>query len=181
MKWLAMIVSFILGQLKSSTISPSLIFIQKALEKSRGLMFLATVSFISALLFAAGVVIAAVNGFAQYDQSNSVYMSATLIGGITIAVLAAISLGVVFAKKNWQVPDLQTFEAESKVPSPIEEAVSMLISDFVTARRTDREHRSSHSSPYSHGSAANPEANSERPQHKQDRYAPDHLKSQIHS
>lgn len=139
MKWLAMIISFVLGQLKSTSISPSLIFIQKAFERSRSLVFLATVSFVSALLFVAGIVIAAINGFSQYDQSSTIYMSATFVGGLVLAALSAISLAIIFSKKNWQVPDLEATQAEAKSTSPIEEAISFLINDFVAARRSDRE------------------------------------------
>ncbi len=109
-------------------------------------MFLATASFISALLFVAGIVIAAINGFSQYDQTNQVYMSATFVGGLVLALLSGISLAVVFSKKNWQVPDLKQTHSEVKSASPIEEAISLLVNDFVTARRSERERRPQHQS-----------------------------------
>lgn len=174
MKWFAMIFSFLLGQFKSSSISPSLIFVQKALEKSRSLVFLATVSFISALLFAAGILIAAINGFTQYDQTNSVYMSATFVGGLSLAILSGISLAIVFAKKNWQVPNLKAAEAETRTPSPIEEAVSLLLNDFIEDRRSQRQSRAEQSRAEAHPSPASQSAH-------RDRYAPEHLQNQIHS
>jgi hypothetical protein len=98
-----------------------------------------TVAFISALLFSAGVIMAAMNAFAQYDAGGAIAFNATISGGLTLVALAVISLATVFSKRNWEVPHVTSEAPHHRSPSPIEEAVASLIQDFVQSRQAHRE------------------------------------------
>lgn len=139
MKWLIVFASFLIGKLNSISVTPSLFFVEKALEKSRNILFMATIAFISAALFCAGVIISVLNALTQIDANGSMVFSATFSGGLVLIVISAVSLAIVFAKRNWEFPSLTEAAHQSRRSSPIEEAITMLVQDFMEDRRTNRE------------------------------------------
>lgn len=144
MKWLSLVLTYAMGKFGSLTSSPSpLIMIEQLLAKGRYLLMMTTVSLISATLFCAGIILAVINATTQYDDYGSIYWSATLTTALVLAGLSLVSLGITFSVRNWEGKDFLNTKSPKARPhrasSPIEEALTMLVVDFVDERRARRE------------------------------------------
>lgn len=94
-----------------------------------------------ATLFAAGIVIIAVDIGAQYDQNAYVYFSSMIMMGL-ILVLLPIIIGVI-GVKSFSNDDRKVKEREVLTSvgtsHPLQDALALLIHDFVKDREAKRE------------------------------------------
>ncbi len=138
MKWILVIVSFLFEHMTSKFQQNSSTFlIEKALEKSRSIISLTLLGFVSVLIFAAGIIIAAINAFSQYDSNGVIAFTATFVGGLVLAALAGTSFAVIFTKRNWVTPRLVE-EAPKNSVNPLQEAILSLVTEFMNARKEAR-------------------------------------------
>ena len=113
------------------------------------------VSVISAALFSTGIIIAVIGAINNYG-GNPLLSPAQLIGGLSLAVVAGIALFFIFSKKTWQTrsalkqmlrPNARPFIKRD--PNTLQDALSMLITDFVKDRQERREIRAQYTSAHS--------------------------------
>ncbi len=93
-----------------------------------------------ATLFAAGIVIIAVDIGAQYDQNAYVYFSSMMMMGITLSLLSLIiAFGVAKAISNEDTKPAKREVLETVGTShPLQDALALLIHDFVKEREIKR-------------------------------------------
>lgn len=93
-----------------------------------------------ATLFAAGIVIIAVDVGAQYDQNAYVYFSSMMMMGITLSLLSLIiAFGVAKAISNEDTKPAKREVLETVGTShPLQDALALLIHDFVKEREIKR-------------------------------------------
>jgi hypothetical protein len=140
MKWilsaLVMAVSMFMNNVKTVT-APNV------LQQSRKVLGLAYAGLIGSTLFSAGIIITVLN-WPSYDyEAGALAVMPPFIGGICLSVTAIIALIFIFLPRNWS-PE-PTPRKESGF-SNLENALTILVMDFVKQRENDRERRGSNSS-----------------------------------
>lgn len=153
-KILSYLFSYFAGRYNSVLKPSTLLIIDQLLVRARKLVMTSSIMFISSLLLAGGVLISLIEFTSQIDRYAVVWPSATLIGGLSLSVIA---LGVLIFSFTSRTFDLRyvrsknsrrheslfdSRKSESSSPrtqSPVEEALSLLIMDFVNERKQNRE------------------------------------------
>jgi hypothetical protein len=109
-----------------------------------------------ATLFAAGIIIIAVDVGAQYDQNAYVYFSSMIMMGITLSVLSLIiAFGAVKAVSNEDTKPAPREVLQSVGTShPLQDALALLIHDFVKEREMKRAQAEEHAAERSQRAAS---------------------------
>lgn len=144
MKWLLILFSIFKTLFSSGGSHPIInpvAELKEVVKKNAVKLMLALIA-VSALatIFAAGLVMIAVDIAAQYDQNSVVYFSTMIMMGIILMLIPVIIGAVLFAKFN------KDEEEEIKTPvlqnvgvlHPIQDALALLIQDFVKEREMKR-------------------------------------------
>ncbi len=94
-----------------------------------------------ASVFAAGLIIVAVDISAQYDQNAVVVFSTMILSGI-ILMLIPIITGVVLVKKYDNNDDVEIKKPSQQIGTihPLQDALALLVHDFVKEREIKRAH-----------------------------------------
>jgi hypothetical protein len=144
MKWLILLFSILkpfFSHGESQTINP--IEDLKDMIKANAVKVMLSFMVASALatLFAAGIVIIAVDVGAQYDQNAYVYFSSMIMMGLVLVLLPVI-IGVI-GVKAFSNDDRKEKEREVLTSvgtsHPLQDALALLIHDFVKDREARRE------------------------------------------
>lgn len=163
MKWLIMFLTLSLRQLNSRLRGPSLrqtlmdIFYE-AREKSKKLANLIVGGLAATIFFCGGFFITLINMSAQWDQTQQVLWSATLISGLVLMGLALIAYIGLYAsftkddreevlaereekKRRERFHPSRAFNRRQEPASTLESALAALVMDFVHERQAKRESR----------------------------------------
>lgn len=148
MKWLILLFTFIKpffstsGESQSS-FNPINDLKEMIKENAVKVMLLFMAGSILSTIFAAGIVIIAVDIGAQYDQNAYIYFSSMITMGL-ILVLLPVIIGVVGVKafKDDDVKTRKTKEREELktigTSHPLQDALALLVHDFVKEREMKR-------------------------------------------
>lgn len=113
----------------------------KEVIKENAMKVLAIFAAISALatIFAAGIVIIAVDVGAQYDQNAYVYFSSMIMMGLTLSLLSLVIIAIaVKAFSNDEKPAKREVLQSVGTSHPLQDALALLIHDFVKEREMKR-------------------------------------------
>lgn len=152
MQWLSILLSFFLGKFKF-TRPPSLrdtvsFLFEEAAHRSRKPAVLILSGLACILLLCGGFFMGLIDLTTQLDREGSIRASASAISGF---VLVAISVGIFFWIFNRAWPGARVTEkpkAETKESSSsLEQALTMLVMDFIKEREFKREERRHHQAP----------------------------------
>ncbi|MGZ3789807.1 MAG: hypothetical protein ACXVLQ_14855 [Bacteriovorax sp.] len=140
-KWLILILSFLIKPLtgRSQGIHPMEEL--KEFIRENALKIVVGLTLITAMgtMLTAGIVIIVTNLAAQYDLGLTPRFTATVGGGLGILVagLLFIGLGLYFSVPHDQLR--RRSRKHKETASPIEDAIALLINDFVKEREAKRE------------------------------------------
>ncbi len=123
---------------------PSPIEDLKDLVKKNAVKVMIAFGFMSAMasIFAAGLILVAVNISAQYDQNAVVAFSSMILSGI-ILMLIPIIAGIVMVKMYDNNDDeVEVRKTSQKIGNvhPLQDALALLVHDFVKEREMKRAH-----------------------------------------
>lgn len=148
-KFLEALGSFFLSLFQGNSAGPSTYekIIDDIFERSGKILGRAALALFGVLIIVSGLLASYFNLLNQYDQTGSVAVGAVASGGL---VLVLIGLGLVFAasRKSMTEKILGHGQAENKSeasaspavgPSTLEQAMALLILDFVEERKQERE------------------------------------------
>lgn len=145
---LGFIFSFIVGRYNALLKPSTLLIVDQILLKARKLMMNSMISLTSSLLLTGGILITLIEFTRQIDQFRVVWPSATLIGGFLLSILGVSALIYSFTAKTFDLRYASASNTKGQnpqgssahVPSPLEEALSLLVMDFVNERKQKRAH-----------------------------------------
>ena len=118
---------------------------KKLVNNIRQLVIILVVTLGSLALFCIGVTIAVTNLLKQLDETNTFTWTATFTGGVIVLALTLIAMFICLREKTWmKASGFARVEREDEplpppTASPLEEAVGMLIKDFVMERENNRQ------------------------------------------
>ncbi len=154
-KVLTYLVSFFIS-LYQSILKPSyLVIIDQLLVRARKMIMTSVLSLVAGLLLTGSMMISLIEFTSQIDKFGVVWPSATLIGGLVLSVISTGALIYSFTSKAFDLryirpsiaksheasvfgANLDQQTAPSRQPSPLEEALGILVMDFVNERRESR-------------------------------------------
>lgn len=151
MKWFFMLGSLLRPLLfdNSSIANPMDDLKSMIKENATKLVFLLATVISLAIVLAAGIIMVALNLGTQYDQNGSIALSAVLVAGFILIGISvctwAIVLNAVREKRAQRNPPLKTIGSAH----PLQDALALLVIDFVKAREEKRAALYDHSSRYS--------------------------------
>ena len=164
MKWLLLIFSIVKPFFGSShenqMANPIAEFKEMIKENAMKVVGVFAAASALATLFAAGIIIIAVDVGAQYDQNAYVYFSSMIMMGITLSLLSLIiALGAAKAVSNEDTKPKKREVLESVGTShPLQDALALLIHDFVKEREMKRAHEEEYATARAHAvKSQNPE------------------------
>lgn len=158
-KILSYLFSYFAGRYNSILKPSTFMIIDQLLVRARKLLMTSSIMFISSLLLAGGVIISLLEFTSQIDRFAMVWPSATLVGGLSLSGISLAVLIFAFTSRSFDlryVRSQKTRRQESlfdshtgrvdastqRAQSPLEEALSVLIMDFVNERKQNREQQS---------------------------------------
>ena len=155
MQFLAMIASFIFGRLNSRPQGGGiretvLDLFEDIVLKGRRPVILILAGICAVLFFCGGLFITILEGTTQYDQVGYVTLSSTLGAGIALSLIAALGFAYVFA---FAWPGAGKNAAREHVAPPphqastLEQALTVLVLDFVREREMRRERENQSAAP----------------------------------
>lgn len=95
-----------------------------------------------ATLFAAGIVIMAVDIGAQYDQNAYVYFSSMIMVGLVLSLVSLLIAGIaakVISNEDTKTPKREVLQSVG-TSHPLQDALALLVHDFVKEREIKRAH-----------------------------------------
>lgn len=151
MKWLILLFSIVKpflssGNSENAMLNPIQELKEMIRENAAKVILLFSAASTLATIFAAGIVIIAVDVGAQYDQTSYIYFSTMIIMGL-ILVLLPIIIGaaayMVFTNENRQnkVKEREVLVSVG-TSHPLQDALALLIHDFVKEREAKRSEES---------------------------------------
>lgn len=175
LKILSLVVSFFLGRYEMTFKKGTLILIDQFITKSRKLFIFTTLLGITSLLFVSGLLMTIYQMTSQYDSRGYIAINSSLITGVVLATLSLVTLLGLFSATAWEtrfkqqiVPAQQSKQKPSETPNPFEQALTMLVTEFVKDREMQRQTKSqsarTESFSQSHAESARPER-TENPSH----------------
>ncbi|MBC7428571.1 MAG: hypothetical protein H7336_08175 [Bacteriovorax sp.] len=142
MKWLIILFSIFKPFFSGGTHEmPNPVAELKEMVRVNAVKVLLSFSIFSAMatIFAAGIILIAVDISAQYDAAQYVQFSATIITGI-ILILLPVIIGAIMVKRYDQSTEIKKREVQSNVGGvhPLQDALALLVHDFVKEREMKR-------------------------------------------
>jgi hypothetical protein len=156
LKILSLVVSFFLGRYDLTFKKATLILIDQFILKSRKLFIFITVVSVSSLLLVSGIMLSLIQATSQYDKNGFIQFNSTLGVGIALILLPLVLLSVLFAASSWETrfkqelvttpknkdktSDRSAHQTEANTPPPnaFEQALTMIVADFLKERETNR-------------------------------------------
>lgn len=144
MKWLILLFSFIKPFFSSEHQSTNPVAEIKEMIRENAVkivvLFAATMAL--ATLFAGGLLLTAVDIGAQYDQNGFVYFSSMIIMGLSLSVISLVAGALII--RNFQDANTEK-KRETLTPNsvgvvhPLQDALALLVMDFIKEREHNRE------------------------------------------
>lgn len=139
-KILRFIGSFLFG--KRMLQIPYEVIVDYALARVKVMAQSAALSLVGIVLLLTGFLVSFFNTLSTYDQKGYFVLSAVAGGGLGICALGIAFLVTANLKKEHAVKPSEVLHG---VHSPIEDALAILITDFVNSRKEKHEHHAHHS------------------------------------
>jgi hypothetical protein len=149
-KFFTYFISFLIGRYNSFAKPSAMVIIDQVLLRTRKLLMTSMISLIASLLLTGGVIISLIEFTRQIDRFQIVWPSATLIGGLALTLISLATLIYAFTSKAFDlryVKKASPTEQIPRTPSPLEEALSVLVMDFIKERREERQKPSEKTEP----------------------------------
>lgn len=144
MKWLLLIFSLVKPFFGSSNEhhmpNPIAEFKEMIKDNAMKVVGVFAAASVLATLFAAGIVIIAVDMGAQYDQNAYIYFSSMMMMGLGLSLLSLIIAGVaakVISNEDTKTPKREVLQSVG-TSHPLQDALALLIHDFVKEREMKR-------------------------------------------
>ena len=148
LRLLTILFSFFLGRYKASMQGSALPIVDMVMQQGRKITLLLCSSFICSLFLVGGFFIALVEGSFAYQAEGVLYPTPLFIAGVMLLFGSIGALAYIFSRQNWNtMTSASASISEPKKSHPIEDAVLMLIQDFIKERESQRkvrEERASH-------------------------------------
>jgi hypothetical protein len=159
LKWIEIIASFFIGKMQANPgpgLRESAIAIfEEITYKSRKAVSLIVVSFGAGILALGGFFIALINATTQYDRDGVIGFTSTFVSGIVLILIAVATFAWVFGsawpgvqqhksshktkhRHHEHERSVEGEEAPQRQPSTLEQALSLLVMDFVKERELRR-------------------------------------------
>ena len=142
MKWLSMIATFlvqIFADHRGEMIDPAKEMKEFIVKNAKKVLLSLTVAFALSSIFVSGLVLTITSLSFQYDQTMSFTLTTVVASGLGLMLVSLLGIGLLFYPTKAE-DDQPVME---KVPTPparaLEEAVILLIHDFVKEREANRE------------------------------------------
>lgn len=144
MKWLLLIFSLVKPFFGSSNEhhipNPIAEFKEMIKDNAMKVVGVFAAASVLATLFAAGIVIIAVDMGAQYDQNAYIYFSSMMMMGLGLSLLSLIIAGVtakIISNEDTKTPKREVLQSVG-TSHPLQDALALLIHDFVKEREMKR-------------------------------------------
>lgn len=155
MKWVAMVMSFIMGNMQKHSLGikdSAMEIFDEVVFKSRSAVMLTLAAFAAIIILCGGLFMAIIQATTQYDLTGQVFFSSTIAVGLILAALSLITCAIVFTQA-W--PGIRTHRAsqlnkaadealkqqQTAKPSGLDQALALLVMDFVKEREANRLHK----------------------------------------
>lgn len=146
LKFASLAISFFLGRYENTFKKSMLILIDQFITKSRKLFIVTTLLGIFSLLFVSGFLFSIFQITSQYDARGYVTFNSGLISGIALSLISLIALFSLFSASAWENRLKQQLlpvqpaanSKHSETPSAFENALTMLVVDFIKERESQR-------------------------------------------
>jgi hypothetical protein len=149
MKWLSILISFFFGRMNAaphiSIKETAMSIFAEITYQSRRAVVLSLAAMGTIIFICGGFFISLIDATGQFDRDGAVRMSATLVAGIALLVVAAVVAIWIFAsawpgvRQHAQTHKHQDTASRSEAPSSLEQALALLVMDFVRERELRRE------------------------------------------
>lgn len=152
LRLLTLIATFFIGRYNSAASSAGGVsvmpIVELAMIQGRKVALLICSSLIFSLLMVGGFFITLIEGSFAYEAEGVLYPTTLFKAGLLLFLVSVGSMIFIFARKqNWSVTPLES-KKEERTSHPIEDAVLMLIHDFVKERESRRQARAEYRSEY---------------------------------
>lgn len=151
MKWIYLILSNIMMQLLDPNAREMLNPIEEfktLIKQNIAKIILVFVSLTAVVaFFVSGFIIVAINYAFQFDLKQNLHMNAVTAFGATLMVVSFILImsTILFIKKGHHHNKHHEAEMKKHQPAnPIQDAIALLINDYVTERESERENKRTH-------------------------------------
>ena len=158
---LTVLFSFFIGRYNAVAKGSATPIIELAMNQGRKVALLLCSALICSLLMVGGFFISLVEGSFAYEAEGVLYPTTLFISGLVLLFGSIGAMFFIFSRRNWSMIDApRVSEEPKKAHHPIEDAVLMLVHDFIKERESNRQARAERAS-YS--------ASSERPRYETSR------------
>jgi hypothetical protein len=147
MKWVAMIMSFIMGNMQKHSLGikdSAMEIFDEVVYKSRSAVMLTLGAFAAIIILCGGLFMAIIQATTQYDMTGQIFFSSTIAVGLILAALSLIVCAVVFTRAwpgvrtHLPKPEVKVEAQGPQVGNSLEQAVALLVMDFVKEREASR-------------------------------------------
>lgn len=146
MQWIGMIVSFIMGNMQKKSLGikeSALEIFDEVVYKSRSVVTLTLVAFAAIIFMCGGLFMALIQATSQYDRTGQIFFSSTIGAGLILAAVSLLTFAIVFTKawpgiRIHKTSKQHVQENERPAPAGLEQALAVLVMDFVKDRELNR-------------------------------------------
>ncbi len=112
--------------------------ISRASDAGRRIVMLFFLGLVTSVLFSAGLFLALTEATRQYDEAGIVTQSMTLSAGVVLAMFCLMIFGLAFYMGWPKSAEMKPVANAQRAPA-LEEALSLLILDYIQERETKRQ------------------------------------------
>lgn len=142
LRLLTVLFSFFLGRYKANVNGSALPIIDMVMQQGRKIALLLCSALICSLFMVGGFFISLVEGSFAYEAEGVLYPTTLFVSGLILLFGSIGALTFIFSRKNWGAVNAPMMSVpEAKKAHPIEDAVLMLIHDFIKERESNRQMR----------------------------------------
>ncbi len=142
LRLLTVLFSFFLGRYKANMQGSALPIVDMVMQQGRKIALLLCSALICSLFLVGGFFISLVEGSFAYEAEGVIYPTTLFISGLVLLFGSIGAMVFIFSRKNWSAVQMSMVSTpETKKAHPIEDAVLMLIHDFIKERESQRKVR----------------------------------------
>lgn len=146
LRLLTLAATFFFGRYKAAAASAAGVslmpIVELVMNQGRKVALLVCSALIFSLLMVGGFFITLIEGSFAYEAEGVLYPTVLFKAGLFLFLVSVGAMVFIFArKKNWSVTPVETQKETRSSRHPIEDAVLLLIHDFVKERESRREAR----------------------------------------
>ncbi|MGZ3768048.1 MAG: hypothetical protein ACXVCP_05390 [Bdellovibrio sp.] len=145
MKWLMLMLTIMFRKFSRppSLKESAMEIFEEVSHRSRKIISLTLTGIAAVIIFCGGFFISLINATTQYDNTGKLFLTATLSAGLVLIAFALITFAVIFLRA-WPGVKERNAKEQLAAGSSLEQALSLLVLDFVKARQEKREATASH-------------------------------------